>query len=106
MYKKSYQTLDFVSSIVTTKVKGQGFVPITQLLAKINNRNYNETNSELFEIKYEETSDYLSYDSSDFVYPPNEYNSIFIITNFIETKQTLGECDEVNSYENLLKSIV
>ena len=31
----------------------------------------------------------------DYVIPPNEYNSIFIMTNFIETIQTPGNCDEV-----------
>lgn len=31
----------------------------------------------------------------DYVVPPNEYNSIFIMTNFIETYQTQGTCPEV-----------
>ena len=40
----------------------------------------------------------LSIDSfvSDYIIPPNEYNSIFIMTNYIETIQTQGDCDEVN----------
>jgi hypothetical protein len=32
---------------------------------------------------------------SDYIIPPNEYNSIFIMTNYIETIQTQGDCDEV-----------
>ncbi len=30
-----------------------------------------------------------------FVIPPNEYNSIFVMTNYIETYQREGKCDEV-----------
>jgi hypothetical protein len=31
----------------------------------------------------------------DYIIPANEYNSIFIMTNFIETQQSQGFCDEV-----------
>ena len=34
-----------------------------------------------------------------FVIPPNEYNSIFVMTNYIETYQREGKCDEVKIYE-------
>jgi hypothetical protein len=37
-----------------------------------------------------------------FVIPPNEYNSIFVMTNYIETYQREGKCDEVmnGSFQN------
>ena len=41
---------------------------------------------------YLDNLDYLYY---EFRLPPNEYNSIFIMTNYIETIQTEAECDEV-----------
>jgi hypothetical protein len=31
----------------------------------------------------------------DYIIPPSEYNSIFIMTNYIETEQKQGVCDEV-----------
>lgn len=33
-------------------------------------------------------------DTADYVIPPNEFNSIFIMTNFIRTDQIQSECDE------------
>lgn len=38
-YKKGYQAFDQVSSVVTTKVKGQGFVPINATRDKSLNKN-------------------------------------------------------------------
>ena len=35
-------------------------------------------------------------DTADYVVPPNEFNSIFIMTNFIKTEQMRSECEEVN----------
>ena len=39
---------------------------------------------------------YRIFDTSDYIIPPNEFNSIFVMTNFIQTVQTLGVCEEVN----------
>jgi hypothetical protein len=60
-----------VSSTVTTKVKGLGYLD-----------SKNKSNMRVF-------------DAPDFTVPPNEYNSIFVMTNFVETKQKLGTCGEV-----------
>ncbi len=37
-----------------------------------------------------------------FIIPPNEYNSIFVMTNYIETDQRQGKCDEVRKLYKLL----
>ena len=34
------------------------------------------------------------YQTADYIIPPAEYSSIFVMTNFIETKQAHGVCDE------------
>lgn len=39
---------------------------------------------------------YRVFDTSDYIIPANEYNSIFIMTNFIETIQSPGLCHEVS----------
>jgi hypothetical protein len=59
------------SSTVTTKVKGLG---------------YTNSNSK---------NNLRVLDASDFTIPPNEYSSVFVMTNYVETKQTLGLCGEV-----------
>lgn len=47
--------------------------------------------------------DYYMLDTADYIIPPNEYNSVFIMTNFLKTDQIRGSCDEVGStYDNLL----
>jgi len=35
--------------------------------------------------------------SQDYIIPPNEFSSIFIMTNFLKTEQSQGFCDEVIS---------
>ncbi len=37
------------------------------------------------------------FDTTEYVIPPNEYNSIFVMTNFIETEQIPGTCEEVRN---------
>ncbi len=70
---KSYQAKDIISSTVTTKVKGLGY------LIGTNN------------------SDIRVFDGPDFTVPPNEFNSVFVMTNFVETRQTQGTCEEVRT---------
>ena len=48
---RGYQQLDTVSSVITTKVKGQGFVPINAKLTKPNRTHINEYYKELFTLK-------------------------------------------------------
>ncbi len=74
---KGYQTTDTATSTVTTKVKGLGYIQ------------YGNTR-ESFPLKQARV-----FDTSDYIVPPNEYNSVFIMSNFIETIQTQGHCDEV-----------
>lgn len=94
IYKKEYQAFDSVSSSVTTKVKGQGFVPINATINRSLNKNDPFYYQKMFEFDSNKT--YRLLDTADYVVPPNEYNSIFIMSNFIETIQTQGRCDEVN----------
>lgn len=39
---KGYQRFDRVSSTVTTKVKGQGFVPLNQIMRKYSDSDFND----------------------------------------------------------------
>jgi hypothetical protein len=93
-HNKGYQTFDQISSVVTTKVKGQGFVPTNLTLNKTalkkDDLKYFES---LFELNTKVS--YHMMDTADYVIPPNEYNSVFIMTNFIKTDQIRDSCDEV-----------
>lgn len=87
IYKRGYQQKDLISSTVSTKVKGLGYIVNSlsnkstgyyldgKVLASV------ENNLELF-------------DPADYVIPASEYNSIFIMTNFIKTQQSRGFCEE------------
>lgn len=37
---------------------------------------------------------YTIIDPADYIIPPNEFSSLFIMTNYIRTEQTQGYCDE------------
>lgn len=91
---KGYQSFDTVSSVVTTKVKGLGYVPINQTF----NRKKNHSDPNYYQNLFALNPDvqYKIFDTADYIIPPNEYNSIFIMTNFIETQQSQGFCDEVS----------
>lgn len=93
IHNKGYQTFETVSSAVTTKVKGQGFVPFNAMHNKSANRSDPSFYHELFRLRPD--MDYRIMDTADYIIPPNEYNSMFIMTNFIRTEQTPGFCDEV-----------
>lgn len=95
IYKKGYQAFDSVSSSVTTKVKGQGYVPINATHNKTLNKSDPFYYEKLFDLDFDNKW-YRFLDTADYVIPPNEYNSIFIMSNFIETTQSQGFCDEVN----------
>ena len=78
--------------MITTKVKGHGYVPLnrtinTNLMKK--DKSYIEKNYQL-----DPNIDYKILDTADYVIPANEYNSIFIMTNFIKTDQIQEKCDE------------
>jgi hypothetical protein len=65
---KGYQKHDTVSSIVTTKVKGQGYIPVNKKINKNllkNDPNYLE---ELYQLN--EKEEYKILDTSDYVIPP------------------------------------
>jgi len=103
IWNKGYQTTDGVTSTVTTKVKGLGYVSSfgnftvnhdeiqkpDEILTKIREV-YNASNSATFK----------TFDTADYIVPANEYNSIFIMTNFIETQQSRGVCEE--SYTRIM----
>ena len=65
---------------------------ITRLLYNRTSLNLTELD-DTFEINW--MRNLRIFDTVDYVVPANEYNSIFVMTNFIETKQTLDSCDEV-----------
>jgi hypothetical protein len=70
---------------VTTKVKGLGYYSLNTNSQMVQLNSTLEPMSKKFRI----------FDTADYVIPPNEYNAIFIMTNFIETIQTIGNCDAV-----------
>lgn len=74
IWNKGYQQFDSVTSTVSTKVKGLGYLNESA-----------QSNSTIDNI--------LIFDSADYVIPPNENSAIFIMTNFIETIQTRGVCE-------------
>jgi hypothetical protein len=78
MFKKGYQSFDPVSSTVTTKVKGFGFLK------------QNDSN-----IVFSDNISYRIFDTADYVIPPSEYNSFFVLTSFVSTDQKPGLCPEV-----------
>lgn len=51
IHNKGYQKFDTALGVVTTKVKGQGFVPIKTKMAKFNRTNPLEFYKDLFTLK-------------------------------------------------------
>lgn len=93
LHNKGYQVFDHVSSSATTKVKGQGFLPINSTKHFQMNRNDSNYYEKLF--SFDPNVSYHMLDTADYVIPPNEYNSVFIMTNFIKTEQKQDVCEEV-----------
>jgi hypothetical protein len=60
VYKKGYQRFDTVSSTVTTKVKGLGWINATNTSRSHNNG----------------LGNFRLFDTADYVIPGNEYNSV------------------------------
>ena len=87
LYKKGYQSFEVATGTVTSKVKGFGILPITNSTADSHVIPFNDgiLPPNLYKIL----------DTADYIIPPNEFNSIFIMTNFIQTVQTQGACEEV-----------
>lgn len=89
--KKGYQSTEDVSSIVTTKVKGLGYVSTTNQPSNQPNLTdpffYENLN------KIDPNLEYRIFDTADYVIPAQEYNSIFIMTNFIEIEQEHKDCE-------------
>lgn len=97
IHNKGYQKNERVCSVVTTKVKGQGFVPVNISLDR--KANYADPNyfKDFFSLK--KGIEYKLLDTADYIIPPNEYNSIFVMTNFIKTEQKQELCaEEYNKY--------
>ncbi|CAF0928527.1 unnamed protein product [Brachionus calyciflorus] len=88
IYNKGYQEFDQVSSTVTTKVKGLGYTYTDD-----GDKEIRYLNGKL-RIKTNTIDDYRVFDTADYVIPPSEYNSIFVMTNFVETRQSQDLCDE------------
>jgi hypothetical protein len=87
-----------VTSTVTTKVKGLGFLvkgSSHEELLKITHEEYDVFDVINERLPVNSSKSFRIFDTSDYIIPPNEYNSIFIMTNFIETHQTAGICEEV-----------
>lgn len=80
-FKNSYQSFDSLSSVTTTEVSGQGYMPIEKRFISLD---------EIYENNVDLNQTYELIDSSDFLTSPNEFNSIFILTNFVRTEQIQG----------------
>ena len=92
VHNKTYQTMETVTSSVRTKVKGDGFFPINAYDPTLN-KSDPEYYHKLFQ--FNPKFKYRMIDSGDYVIPPNEYNSLFIMTKFIKTEQVLDYCKRV-----------
>uniref|UniRef100_A0A2K6EM76 P2X purinoceptor n=1 Tax=Propithecus coquereli TaxID=379532 RepID=A0A2K6EM76_PROCO len=80
VWEKGYQEMDSVVSSVTTKVKGVAVTNTSQLGFRI-------------------------WDVADYVIPPQEENSLFIMTNMIVTmNQTQGTCPEIPDKTTVCRS--
>lgn len=79
--------------MTTTEVRGQGYVPLKKVFNNIKKE---------FENDFHPNYVYELIDSSDFLTSPNEFNSIFIMTNFVKTEQTLGYCGEETDKNNAI----
>ena len=84
--------METVTSSVRTKVKGDGYFPIDAYDSKLNKSDPNYY-KKLFE--FNPDFKYRMIDAGDYVIPPNEYNSLFIMTKFIKTEQVLDFCKRV-----------
>ena len=92
--------METVTSSVRTKVKGDGFFPIDAKESL--NKSDPDYYKKLFE--FNPKFKYRMIDSGDYVIPPNEYNSLFIMTKFIKTEQVLDFCKRV-SFDYFFKLI-
>ncbi len=91
IHTKGYQQLDTVTSVISTKVKGQGYVLLNKSFdLKLNFNSYQN----LMKINENKNLTYKIIDVVDYIIPAHEKDSIFILTNFIETIQTQGFCEE------------
>ena len=88
VYKKGYQSFEPVSSTVTTKVKGFGF--LKKATSTVDSLRVIDLNNK------EDVPVFRIFDTADYVIPPSEYNSFFVLTNFVQTDQSPGTCKEVN----------
>ena len=81
IYKKGYQERDTAISTVSTKLKGTAFVNFSNFSTIFNG--------------------IQTYDSSDYVIPPQETNGFFVMTNMVITpKQTQGKCPEDTKFKD------
>jgi hypothetical protein len=87
LYKKGYQSFEVATGTVTSKVKGFGILPITNITKDSYVITFNDgiMKPNLYKIL----------DTADYIIPPNEFNSIFVMTNLIKTEQAPGVCEEV-----------
>ena len=79
---------------MTTKVKGYGYIPINKTIdprLMKSDLNYIE---KLFAIN--STYEYKILDTADYVIPPFDYNSVFIMTNYLRTNQNRHKCENKN----------
>jgi hypothetical protein len=74
IYTKGYQAFDSVSSVISTKVKGQGFLPINQSLDfKYNRDSYKNI------LTLKPNVSYKVIDSADYIIPANELSCKYIL---------------------------
>jgi hypothetical protein len=100
IYSKGYQSFDEVSSVITSKVKGEGYVAIKSSQYQDYYKRMNKTDTNFYEklFKINKKLSYRIFDTADYVVPAIEFNSIFIMTNFLELQQKL-DCKQ--NYNNI-----
>ena len=100
---KCYQLKENGISTIVTRVTGTGYTheetPLNNAIFKISDT------SGIFScfLKKSRKIYLIIKFSKDYIKPPNEHNSIFIKTNFVETIQKEGKCAEVYFVTFLIK---
>ena len=89
LYKKGYQSFEVATGTVTSKVKGFGLLPTTNFTT--------DSHVITFRDGILPANLYKILDTADYIIPPNEFNSIFVLTNLINTEQAPGVCEEVQN---------
>ena len=82
IHNKGYQSSDTVSSAVTTKVKGLGFIEKDRKSTNSSSANQTEVIVNDNKIEFKTKNSTRLFDVGDYIIPPIEYNSVRLLFAF------------------------